>query len=87
MGPINPNKAGLALGFFFGGWHLLWSLLVALGWAQPLIDFIFWIHFIKPVYVIEPFNVGIALLLVAVTASIGYAIGCTFGLLWNRIHR
>jgi hypothetical protein len=48
---------------------------VAVGWVQALIDFIFWLHFIKPVYVIEGFNVSTALLLVAVTATIGYAMG------------
>jgi hypothetical protein len=63
MTPISPNKAGLVLGSVVGGWHLLWSSLVLFGWAQLVIDFIFWIHFIKPVYVIEPFNVGIAIVL------------------------
>lgn len=87
MGPINPNKAGLALGVVLGGWHFLWCLLVATGWAQPLIDFIFWLHFIKPVYVIQPFNALTALMLIVVTACVGYAIGLTFGLAWNRIHR
>ncbi len=24
--------------------------------AQPIIDFLFWMHFIKPVFVIEPFK-------------------------------
>ena len=87
MGVIGPNKAGLVLGTLLGGWHLLWSLLVAAGWAQSFINFIFWIHFIKPIYVIEPFNAGIALLLVVVTATIGYAVGFAFGVLWNKLHR
>jgi hypothetical protein len=87
MGNIDPNRAGLVLGALLGSWHLLWSLLVALGVAQPLIDFLFWIHFIRPVYVIEPFAIGRAAILVLVTAGIGYITGFVFGKLWNRIHR
>jgi hypothetical protein len=87
MNQISPNKAALAVGALFGAWHLAWSLLVALGVAQPLIDFLFWIHFIKPVYVIEPFEIGRAVILIAVTVAIGYVIGLFFAILWNRIHR
>lgn len=87
MESINSNKAGLVFGALLGGWHFLWSILVALHWAQPVIDFIFWIHFIKPVYVIEDFAFGRAVILVAVLAVLGYAIGYSFAFLWNRIHR
>jgi hypothetical protein len=82
---ISQNKAGLVVAALLGGWHLFWSSLVALGLAQPLIDFVFWIHFIKPVYVIEPFSLGRAGILVAVTATVGYAVGYLFALLWNRL--
>ena len=87
MGTINRNIAGLVVGALFGGWHLLWSLLVALGWAQSLIDFIFWIHFIKPIYVIQPFSILLASTLVVVTAIIGYVIGNIFAMLWNQLHK
>jgi hypothetical protein len=62
MVKIRPVKTALIFAILLGGWHLAWSLLVATGWAQPLIDFIFWIHFIQPVYAIQKFNIGIALL-------------------------
>lgn len=86
MQTISPNKTGLVLGALLGGWHFLWGLLVALGWAQPLIDFVFWMHFIKPVYVVGTFNAVTALILIAVTSSVGYALGWIFGVLWNWIH-
>lgn len=87
MQRINPNKAGLALGALLACWHLTWALLVLLGLAQPFIDFLFWIHFIKPIYVIEPFEILRAAILVLVTGCIGYIAGYVFGLAWNWLHR
>ena len=84
---LRPNSAALVLAILLGAWHLLWALLVATGWAQPLIDFIFRIHFIRPVYIVEPFNIVTALLLVGITASIGYVIGWCFAILWNKLHQ
>ena len=75
------------LAALIGGWHVIWAALVLLGWAQPLIDFIFWIHFLKPVYVVEGFAIGRSLILIAVTAAIGATVGYCFAVLWNRIHQ
>jgi hypothetical protein len=86
MRAIHPIKAGVTLGALVGGWHLCWSLLVAVGWAQPLINFIFWMHFIQPVYVIRPFNLGIAVVLVVVTSAAGFLLAYVFSLIWNRLH-
>jgi hypothetical protein len=86
MKSIHPVKAGIILAALFGGWHLLWAVLVAVGWAQALIDFVFWMHFIKPVYVIGPFNLGIAAILIVVTSVVGFVIGYIFSVLWNRLH-
>ena len=85
QGVIGVHSTGLALGCLLGGMHLLWALLVASGFAQPVMDFIFWLHFIRPVYVIEGFNVARAAGLVALTD--GYATGAAFALLLNRLYR
>ena len=45
----SPSKVGLVIGALIGGWHVVWALLVLIGWEQPILDFIFWTHMIKPV--------------------------------------
>jgi hypothetical protein len=87
MRAIDPIKAGLVLGALSGGLHLGWAFLVAAGWAQAVVDFVLWVHFIKPVYVIAPFSIATAAVLVVVTACVGFAIAFLFGLLWNHFHR
>lgn len=87
MGNLNKNKVGLTLGAMVGGIHLVWSILVGFGWAQALIDFIFKLHMIKPVVVVDSFNFGLALALIIVTAIIGCIVGYVFAFVWNKIHQ
>ena len=87
MGTVNPNKAGLVLGALIGGWHVLWALVVAAGWAQLVLNFVFWMHFLKPPCTVGAFSAAIALILILVTTAFGYAMGYVLGVLWNWIHR
>jgi len=84
---ISVRKAGFVVAALYGAWHLCWSILVASGLAQPFIDFVFWMHFIKPVYVIEPFAIGRAAILLGVTTGVGFVIGSIFALIWNALHK
>jgi hypothetical protein len=83
----SPNKAGLVIGALIGAWHVLWALLVLFGWAQPLIDFIFWAHMIQPIYVIKAFDAKAALTLIGITFVSGYAFGYAGAIIWNKLHR
>src|SRR5581483_808569 len=87
MRAMSIGKAGLVVAIVFGAWHLCWSMLVAAGWAQAVSDFIFWMHFIKPIYLIEPFAMGRAAILLAVTAAIGFVFGAAFAGVWNAMHK
>ena len=84
---ISPNKTGLVIAALLSGWHLAWAALVAVGWAQPLINFVFWAHMIQPVYVIGPFDPAAAGTLFLITFCMGYLFGFFGGGLWNRLHR
>ena len=87
MNSINPNKTGLTLAIFAGGWHLIWSILVAAGWIQKVINFVFGMHFIKPVYIVEPFDFIRAIILIIIASMIGYIAGFILGTIWNLLHR
>lgn len=84
---VTPVRLGLAFGFLLGIMHALWAMLVALGLAQPLMDFIFWAHFITPPYHIEPFAPMQAAILVAFVFAAGFCFGAIGGVLWNKLAR
>lgn len=84
---VNPIRTGLFLGLFLALFHACWAVLVAAGLAQPLMDFIFWAHFITPPYRIEPFAVARALLLIGFAFSVGLVSGVGGGWLWNSVAR
>jgi hypothetical protein len=84
---LNVTKVGVVFATVIGGSHLIWSILVAAGGAQPFINFVFWAHFIKPVYVVEPFEFTRAIALLVLTASIGFLFGIAAALVWNMLHQ
>ena len=86
MKAINPIKAGLALGVVIALIHASWALIVAAGLAQRLVDIIFWLHFVQPLYIILPFDIATALMLVGIAAVCGFVVGLVFAMVWNRFH-
>jgi hypothetical protein len=83
----NPNKVGVIIAALICGWHVLWLLFVLIGWAQPLLDFVFWAHMINPVYVVKAFDPKAALTLIIITFTMGYTFGFVGAILWNKLHR
>jgi|KBSMisStandDraft_5_1062788.scaffolds.fasta_scaffold377335_2 hypothetical protein len=83
----NPNKVGLVVAALIGGWHVLWSLLVLLGWAQPILDFIFWAHMIRSIYIVKTFDLSAAITLIMISSLIGYVFGYIGAIFWNKLDR
>ncbi len=82
---FSAHTTGLVSALVLGIWHAIWSLLVALGWAKPLLDFVLGLHFIQFPYAMAPFNLGTAAMLVVVTAAVGYVVGYLSCALWNKL--
>ncbi len=85
MTNISKSRAGVVVGSLIGLSHLMWSLLVVLGLAQLVIDWIFRLHFIQPPYTITAFNLGTAVILIVVTSVIGFVMGWLFAAIWNLL--
>ena len=85
MARLDKNKTGLALGTFIALVHAVWSLIIAVipAQLQNFLDWVFVLHRIKPMYVLLPFNIANAVMLVVLTFVVGYALGYVFAAVWN----
>ena len=82
----DPKKAGLVGAVIIGGWHVVWSLLIILGWAQALVNFSLWAHMLRVPVVAGPFDAGASATVIVLAAIIGYAVGYILATVWNRVH-
>ena len=84
---VRPLTAGLALAIFTAVFHAAWAFLVAVGWAQALMDIVFRLHFMQPVFHIAAFDGVTALLLLAYAGVVGFILGFVGAVIWNAFAR
>lgn len=84
---MSPKKVGLVLGSFSGLFHLIWSVAIALGFAQPWINFVYNMHSLNNPFVVAPFSFARSVILIIVAFLTGYVWGYIFATLWNKVHR
>ena len=84
---LNKNLTGLIVGLFFAIVHAFWSLIVALGFAQLFLDWIYSLHFMNNPFEILNFDMITAVTLVGVTFVCGYLFGWIFSAVFNLLHR
>lgn len=83
MGRVDPNRLGIVAAVLLAAWHGVWTLLVAAGVAKPVVDFVLRMHAMRSEVLIEPFDPGMAALLLGGTAVLGYVGGAAAATLWN----
>ncbi len=82
---LSVKRAALTLGFFAALLHLVWSLLVALGLAQGLVNWRLGMHFVNLQLTVLPFSLVSAIILVVLAFIGGAVIGTVFALIWNKV--
>lgn len=82
----NTHKAGLVGAIILGGFHVLFSVLVFLGWAQSLVNFSMWAHMVQSGPVFLAFDATAAVTVIIVASCIGYAVGFVLSTVWNKVH-
>ena len=87
MNHLHPKKVGLSVCNPVGGVHLVWAILVALGWVQAVVNFSQWAHMISVPVVVEPFNLTATITVILVAVAVGYVLGYAFAKIWNWLHR
>lgn len=78
-------QTSLITGLCLSSLHLSWIVLILLGWAQPLMDFIFKLHMLNSPFQVQPFDLGLAVSLVLITFVIGAFYGLVFVLIKNLL--
>lgn len=81
---ISKNKTGLTFGLLVSFLHVCWSILVAIGLGQVLVNFILNVHMIAMPVAVMPFNLVSAITLVIVTFVVGYIFGWLMAFFWNK---
>jgi hypothetical protein len=73
----------LKCGAIFGAFHLGWLLLIALGLAKPMMDFVLDLHAIEFDYSIADLDIMKALLLIVMTFVVGYVLGYLLSMIFH----
>ena len=80
---MNLFRTSVIGGFCLASLHFCWALLVALGLAQPLMDFIFKLHMLNSPFLVQPFSLSLAAGLIGIT----FLIGCFYGAVFHFIKK
>ena len=83
-GKLTEHHVGLALGSMAAFVHVVWTIMVFLGVAQPYLDWMLMLHSLNNPFQVLPFDLVRSLILVGATFVIGYIVGWVFANIWGR---
>ncbi len=80
---LNPKQVGVTTGLFAALLHAVWSILVAIGVAQQLSDWLIGLHFVSDQHTVTAFSIGTAILLIVVAFVAWFVFGYVFASIYN----
>jgi hypothetical protein len=83
MRHISIAKTAMAVAAVFAAWHTIWVILVGVGWATEVLNFILALHFLKIGFELAPYSAFTAFSLVAISFCTGALLGAIFAVVWN----
>ena len=85
--PNSALKTALIGSLTLSALHACWVMIVASGWAQPLLDFIFKLHMLNSPFVVQPFSILLSAELLALTFVVGAFYGLVFSLIRKLLNK
>jgi len=85
MNHVDANRLGVVGAVMMAAWHGIWVMLHATGQGQRVMDFVFRMHGLKSDAAVQPFDSGMAVLLIVAAAVAGYVFLAAAGLVWNAM--
>jgi hypothetical protein len=84
---LGKLRTGLATGIFFAIVHAIWAIAILIlpTLTQKMLDWIFIIHFLEPIYKITSVSFLQGLLLIIMTFVVGFVIGWVFAAVYNLV--
>lgn len=77
----------LYTGILLAVWHAFWAFLVMMGWAKGLLDFVLGLHFLNNPYIIKPFSMPNAIMLVVFVFVVWFVVGYIATIAWNKMQK
>ena len=84
MSKVSEKQVALTLGSFAALVHLVWSIFIAAGIGQALVDWIIGLHMVSFQFTVGAFNLVTAITLIVVTFVLGSLIGYVLATIWNK---
>ena len=78
---MNLLRTALIGGISLSSLHFFWVLLIASGFAQSLLDFVFKLHMLNSPFQVQAFNPLLAIGLIGIT----FLFGCFYGAIFYLI--